>query len=328
MGKENTLPEPRKTSRFNSYMSLMQSVVFSMYEYPSLSENGIEIETLLKYAMRNGCSGVCKIDGVYKCGVLSWSGVIDDNGISPKCVLTGTDWTKEFDTDKIAYFRNYYTQVPESQLQWFAEQFAQTDLAQRALIRHSKYTPMPVASNDTEREEYEEAMRRNISGEDVTVIVRPRSNSLLQNGSRTLEDDRILNLSDPTMIEKMHFLSEYHAELKKRFGALYGMCFKSSSKSAQETTDEIHGMDNFSLIIPHIKLNELKLFADKCSELWPEDFSGSETVDFSELWKRENISAYNETVLKDGDSQEEIEEESEGENNDSAGKENSTSDNA
>lgn len=281
-----------------------------MFVYPALVENGIEIQTLLKYAMQRGISGVCKIGGVYKCGKLSWSGVQNDNGIAPTCVLTGTDWSKEFVTKDIAYFRNYYTQSPESQICWFSEQFAQTDLAQKALIKHSKYTPMPVASNDTEKTQYEEAMKRNIGGEDITVIVRPQSNQLLQNGARITEDDRILNLSDPTMIEKMHFLSEYHAELKKRFGALYGMCFKSSSKSAQETEDEIHGMDNFSLIIPHIKLNELKLFADKCKKLW--GWSGSEAVDFSELWKRENISAYNETVLTDNVPRETIDEKAEG----------------
>ena len=297
-------------------MHLMNNIVYSMYEYPALSENGIEIETLLQYAMQKGISGVCWYNGKFRCGKLSWAGVQNDNGIAPKCVLTGTDWTSEFNTDDIAYFRNYYTQTPENQLIWFSEQFAQTDLAQKALIKHSKYTPMPVACNDIERTQYEDAMKRNINGEDVTVIVRTASNPLLQTGTRTTEDDRILNLSDPTMIEKMHFLSEYHSELKKRFGALYGMCFKSSSKSAQETTDEIHGMDNFSLIIPHMKLKELKLFADKCKKLW--QWEGSEAVDFSELWKRENISAYNETVLKDGEEQtEEIEEEIEDEEDDS-----------
>lgn len=294
-------------NRKDGYLALMRDILYTMFEYPSLNENGVEIQTLIKYAMGNGISGVCYTNGEYKCGKLSWAGVQNDNGIAPRCVLTGREWSEEFRTEDIAYFRNYYTQSPESQILWFAEQFAQTDLAQKALIKHSKYTPMPVASNDTERTQYEEAMKRNISGEDITVIVRPQSNQLLQNGARTTEDDRILNLSDPTMIEKMHFLSEYHAEIKKRFGALYGMCFKSSSKSAQESIDEIHGMDNFSLIIPHLKLNELKLFADKCKKLW--NWGGSDTVDFSELWKRENISAYNETVLNTEDETPETDEE-------------------
>ena len=309
--------KPKKLNRYNNYLFLMLNIACSMFEYPALSENGVELQTLLKYAMKYGCSGVVwdNDEQKYKCGRLSWATIKDDNGIADKCILTGVNWSKEYDTDKVAYFRNYYTQTPESQMTWFAEQFAETDNAQRALIRHCKYTPMPVASTETERTEYENAMKRNMNGEDITVIVRPQSSPLLQD-QRSIEDDRILNLNDQTAIEKMHFLSEYHAELKKRFGALYGMCFKSSAKSAQESIDEIHGMDNFSLIIPHMKLNELKLFADKCKKLW--GWSGSETVDFSELWKRENISAYNETVLKNGETQNEIENESEGETNDNA----------
>lgn len=309
--------KPKKVNRYNNYLFLMLNITCSMFEYPSLSENGVELQTLLKYAMKHGCSGVVwdNEEQKYKCGWLSWATIKDDNGIADKCILTGVNWSKEYDTDKVAYFRNYYTQTPESQMMWFAEQFAETDNAQRALIRHCKYTPMPVASNETERTEYENAMKRNMNGEDITVIVRPQSSPLLQE-QRTQEDDRILNLNDQTAIEKMHFLSEYHAELKKRFGALYGMCFKSSAKSAQESIDEIHGMDNFSLIIPHMKLNELKLFADKCKSLW--GWKGAETVDFSELWKRENISAYNETVLKDGETQNEIENVSEGETDDNA----------
>lgn len=306
--------KPPKVNRYENYLFLMQNIECSMFEYPALSENEIEIQTLLKYAMIQGCSGVVydEDESIYKCGKLTWSTIRNDNGIADRCILHGVDWAKEYSTDKVAYFRNYYSQNPESQMMFFAEQFAETDNAQRALIRHCKLTPMPVACNETERKEYETAMQRSINGEDITVLVRPKSNPLL---NEQREDDRILNLSDSRSIETMHFLSEYHAEIKKRFGALYGMCFKSSAKSAQETTDEIHGMDNFSLIIPHIKLNELKLFADKCKSLW--GWSGSETVDFSELWKRENISAYNETVLKDGESQHEIENESEGESNDS-----------
>lgn len=312
----------KRVTRYKNYLYLMQNIVYTMFNYPALPEHGIDIETLLKYAMLKGVAGVVYDDESkeYRCGWLDWSTIENDNGIADRCILTGRHWSKEYDTEKVAYFRNYYTQTPESQMTWFAEQFAETDTAQRALIRHCKYTPMPVASNDAERTEYENAMQRNINGEDITVLVRPRSNPMLQE-QRTLEDDHILNLSDGTMIEKMHFLSEYHAELKKRFGALYGMCFKSSAKSAQETTDEIHGMDNFSLIIPHMKLNELKRFADMCKAIF--GWSGSETVDFSELWKRENISAYNETVLRDGETQTEIENESEGETDDSESKKDS-----
>lgn len=287
--------------RSYDYWVLMAGTVCDMFVYPDLWDRthvdgddftGIEIDTVISYAMSNGVSGVAysKKLGRWVCGRLNWADVPNDNGIAKKCVLNGVSWAEEFPLDKIAFFRNNYFQSPENQLIWFARQFADTDTAQKALIRHSRYTPMPVASTDQEKREYEGALQRNINGEDITVIVRPLSNPLLsQNGQRTEENDRILNLSDPTMIEKMHFLSEYHAELKKRFAALYGMCFKNSSKSAQESVDEVHSMDNFSLIQPFLKLKSLKEFADQCKRKF--GWAGSETVDFSELWKREDASA-------------------------------------
>ena len=132
-------------------------------------------------------------------------------------------------------------------------------------------------------------MRRQQQGEEITVIVNPQASPLFSDKARQQENDRILCIGDAAMIEKMHFLSEYHAELKKRYGAMYGMCFKSSSKSAQESLDEIHGMDNFSLIIPYNMREEMRLFADNCKKLW--SWAGREVVRFGELWRREDEQA-------------------------------------
>lgn len=290
----------RMNNRAYDYYCFMADMISDMCAYSDLWERthvpdddltGIELATLIQYAMVSGVSGVAyNADlGRWVCGRLSWSRVPNDNGIADRCILTGVSWSKEYAIKDVAYYRNYYTQNAENQLKWFALQFADTDTAQKALIRHTRYTPMPVASNEAEQREYQNAMERNINGEDITVLLRPQSSPLLGNGQRQTEDDKILNLSDPEMIGKMHFLSEYHAELKKRFGALYGMCFKSSSKSAQETVDEVHGMDNFSLIIPYLKLKSLKDFADQCKRKF--GWAGSETVDFTELWNREDEKA-------------------------------------
>ena len=300
-------------NRAYDYYCFMADMISDMCAYPDLWERtrvpdddmtGIEIATLIQYAMVSGVSGVAyNADlGRWVCGRLSWSRTPNDNGIAERCILDGVSWTKEYGITDVAFYRNYYTQNPENQLKWFAQQFSDTDVAQKALIRHTRYTPMPVASNEAEQTEYKNAMKRNIEGEDITVLLRPQSSPLLGNGQRQTEDDKILNLSDPEMIGKMHFLSEYHAELKKRFGALYGMCFKSSSNSAQETVDEVHGMDNFSLIIPYLKLKSLKDFADQCARKF--GWAGSETVKFTELWQREDEKAETEGGAKnDGNNQ-------------------------
>ena len=274
------------------YLDIMMNECGAMFEYPSLEENGIEIETLLQYAMVSGCAGIYfdEREQKYKCGKLKWSDIVDDNGIAAKCVLTGATWSKEIPTEKVAFLRNYHTQQPERKIVWFADMFAQIDDAQSCLIENTKYTPVPVASNQNEKEEYEAVLKRKQAGEKITVMLRPAANPLLQRtGTNQDENCRILNLTDTNMIEKMHYLSEYHAEIKKRFATMYGMCFKSSSKSAQETVDEVHGMDNFSLIIPSIKLKELKKFADMCKEKF--GWAGAETAKYSELWQREDEAA-------------------------------------
>ena len=270
-----------------AYYTLMMQIYGSMLVYAALEENGIEMQTLLQYAAMSGISAVCKVGSEYRCGALHWASPQDDNGIADRCTIHGRTWAAEFATDDIAYFRNNWLQQPE-RLDWFARMFAECDDAQKCLIRNTKCVPVPVAATKTEQKEYENVLRAIQSGCDTVVMLRPASNDVMQDTAQK-ETDRVLTISDPTMIEKMHYLSEYHAELKKRFASLYGMCFRSSSKSAQATVDEVHGMDNFSLLIPYNKRAELELFADKCSRLW--GWAGSETVDFSELWKRENESA-------------------------------------
>lgn len=271
------------------YYDMMIADISPMLEYDDLPAHGIEVETLIENAAACGAAGVGIVNGVHRCGLLHWAGVIDDNGIAPRCIISGSFWSKEFDTKDIAYFRFTHAQNRAQHLRWIAQQFANVDDSQRSMVRNTKYTPIPVVSTETRRAAYEDAMKRQQRGEDITVIVNPEVNSIFHDSAAQKENDRILNIGDAAMIEKMHFLSEYHAELKKRFGAMYGMCFKSSSKSAQESLDEIHGMDNFSLIIPYNMRKEMQLFAEKCKKLW--GWRGKEAVRFSELWRREDDDA-------------------------------------
>lgn len=275
------------TGRQRDYYMMMFEQLSMMLVYDPLPEHGVEIASLLYAAMLCGCAGVAEIKGEHRCGLLHWAAPLNDNGTADTCVLTGRTWSVELPSDKVAYFRNNYLQTPEP-LAWFANMFSQVDNAQRVLIRNTKYVPVPVASNDTEKREYENVMKAIQAGVDTAVMVRPASSELLRQDTQG-ENSRVLTISDPAMIDKMHYLSEYHAELKKRFATIHGMCFRSSSKSAQSTVDEIHGMDNFSLILPSARLAELKRFAKKCAELW--GWAGEDAAQYGELWQREDESA-------------------------------------
>lgn len=275
------------------YFYIMLNEISAMFDYPDIKEKGgIDKETLIEYACVQGVSGVYWDNDLqkFRCGKLAWADVINDNGIADKCVLTGVDWSIELPTEKVAYLLNYHTQNKEKRVQWFADIFSQIDNAQECLIENTKYTPVPVASTEAEKTEYENVLKRKQNGEKTTVMLRPGSNPLIQRAGQNQDENcRVLNLTDTSMIEKMHYLSEYHAEIKKRFATMYGMCFKSSSKAAQETVDEVHGMDNFSLIIPYLRKKCLEDFAERCKALW--GWAGKEAVQFSELWQREDEAA-------------------------------------
>lgn len=271
------------------YYDMMIANITPMLVYDDLPAHGVEMQTLIENAAAVGVAGVCEIDGQYRCGILHWSDVINDNGIADSCILSGSFWAKEFKTDEIAYFRFTHTQNPASHLKWMSRQFANVDDSQRCMVRNTKYTPIPVVPTEPIRAAYEDAMKRQQRGEDITIIVNPTTHNLFNDGTNAKESDRVLNIGDAAMIEKMHFLSEYHAELKKRYAAMYGMCFKTSAKSAQESLDEIHGMDNFSLIVPYNMREEMRLFADKCKKLW--SWQGRDAVHFGELWEREDNDA-------------------------------------
>ena len=62
-----------------------------------------------------------------------------------------------------------------------------------------------------------------------------------------------------------------------------GLSIKTPTKAAQQSTDEIHGMDSVSWFYP---LNKLKARQDGV-EMVNRIFGTSITVDFSEIWKQE-----------------------------------------
>ena len=67
----------------------------------------------------------------------------------------------------------------------------------------------------------------------------------------------------------------------KRFYNIYGHALQTQNKTAQQTTDEIHGMDSTSWIIPLERLECRKKMVEEINDL----FGTKMTVDFSPAWK-------------------------------------------
>jgi hypothetical protein len=75
----------------------------------------------------------------------------------------------------------------------------------------------------------------------------------------------------------------------KRFYNIYGQPLQTQNKAAQSISDELHGMDSVSFIIPIQMLKCRQALADNINRI----FGTEITVEFSECWKIEYMSLIN-----------------------------------
>jgi hypothetical protein len=97
------------------------------------------------------------------------------------------------------------------------------------------------------------------------------------------DSPEVFNLSDVKDVDKLQYLSRYYDDVLKRFFNYYGQALQNQNKSAQSISDELHGMDSVSFIIPLQILNCRKALCQQINDIFGLDVD----VDFSLAWKLE-----------------------------------------
>ena len=212
-------------------------------------------------------------------------GVPNQIGETDRLMCKGVDYDLELDRtkDKVVIIKNndyYYSEYPN--LAWFAEMLARTDDSERALIIWSKMHPIAKAQTGIDADRLKEVIKSIIEDDDLYSIIDDNTKTITP--SMSSRDDTVLRLTDENAVEKMHFLSEFHYELIRRYCTLYNMPFRTNSKSAQSLESELHNTDIFSQII---NANRLKCRQDAAKKI-NSTFGLSVSVDYSELIKKEN----------------------------------------
>lgn len=212
-------------------------------------------------------------------------GVPNQIGETDRIICTGVDYDIELDrtTDKVVIIKNndyFYSEFPN--LAWFAEMLARTDESEKALIIWSKMHPIAKAQSGIDVERLKEIIQSIIDDDDLYNVIDDNTKAI--SPSPASRDDSVLRLTDENAVEKMHFLSEFHYELIRRYCTLYNMPFRTNSKSAQSLESELHNTDIFSQIINANRLKCRKDAAEKINEM----FGYNVSVDYSELLKKEN----------------------------------------
>lgn len=281
-----------KADRTMLYAEIIALLGAEQFTWKNLPENGINSHCAerainsgyaVAYYVPKNISRTCE---GFTITPAKFVGVPDQNGMTNIVETFGSDYALQLDLtkDKAVIIKNndyLYSEYPN--LMWFADMLARTDSSEKALIIWSKVHPIAKATSGIEGERLKEVLKGIINDDDFFDIINDYSKTI-NNGSPTSRDDGVLRLADENAVEKMHFLSEFHYELIRRYCTLYNIPFRTTSKSAQNLESELHNTDIFSKIM---NANRLKCRQDAAKKI-NEVFGLNVSVDFSDLIKQEN----------------------------------------
>lgn len=157
---------------------------------------------------------------------------------------------------------------------------AETDISEKLNVLFSRLLRIPVVADSKEKAAIEECIKSLLKG-DITALISSNLFREISDGKNLLN---LIELSEIKDVDKLQYLVQYRENVMKRFYNRHGHSIQTTGKIAQQTTDEIHGMDSVSLVYP---LNQLRFRKQMCKEV-NEMFNRNWSVDFSETWKENN----------------------------------------
>lgn len=275
-------------SRCGLYGSIIQALGAEQFTWKGLPvtshfiERAVNSGLAVAYNLPVGISAVNKGFQITACEFI---GTLKNDGTSDKVIATGSDYAVEIDLNKddaVIIKNNEYMYSEYVNMLWFADMLARTDESEKALIIWSKMHPIPKATSGIEVEKLKTVLK-DIAEKDCLYNVISDDTKILT-GQPMSRDDAVLRLTDENAVEKMHFLSEYHYELIRRYCTLYNIPFRTTAKSAQNLESELHNTDIFSQMFNANRLKCRKEAIEKINAV----FGFNASVDFSEFIKKEN----------------------------------------
>lgn len=213
-----------------------------------------------------GYGGYC---GDYK-NFLNTEYIVTNPGIGDKTFKVGSGGVVGW---------NNCMRIPDIPMMQFASILTEIDVSERCNVLYSRLLPIPRVHDTTEQTAIEDIIKKMLTGEFAAVISDNVQDNLF--GDPQHPDSRFFDLSHVADIDKLQYLNQYRDNIIKRWYQMYGQGMQTTSKLAQQTTDELHGSDAVSMIIPLDRLKYRKKFADELNKM----YGTSVSVDFSEAYK-------------------------------------------
>ena len=271
--------------RYATYFNILWNTLLDMFVYEGLPAT-IPKRFLESILHANGEVFVSKINGDLIASGGTLSGEVDAYGLGTECIAvcpTGEAHGKR--GVNIAYGINNDTATPDMLTYWISHLLGETDKSIKCNVIFSRFTKIPKVATEKDKAMFEDIFKKLFDGEPQAFASSNALDLELGAGTETFE------LTDVNKVDRLPYLTQFFEDCLKRFYCFYGQPMQNQNKRAQSISDEIHGMDSVSFILPVQMLDCRRALCEEINRI----FGTNITVKFSPLWEME----FNALVLRD-----------------------------
>ena len=271
--------------RYTSYFTILWDTLLDMFEWENLPPTIPKrfLETILH---STGEVFVSKINDKLIASGGTLSGEVDEYGLGTECIAVCPRGEAHGERGvDIAYGINNDTATPDMLTYWIAHLLGETDKSIKCNVAFSRFLKIPKVGNEKDKAMFEDIFKKLFDGEPQAFVSSNALDLELGAGTETFE------LTDVNKIDRLPYLTQFFEDCLKRFYNFYGQPMQNQNKRAQSISDEIHGQDSVSFILPMQMLNCRLALCEEVNRIFGTDIH----VKFSPLWELE----YKALVLRD-----------------------------
>jgi hypothetical protein len=278
--------------RYATYSNLLFNTMLEMFEWQNLPDT-IPKRFLENILHTTGEVFVSRINDKLIASHGTLSGEVDEYGLGTECIAVCPRGEAEGKRGvDIAYGINNDSATPDMLIYWIAHLLAESDKSIKLNVIYSRLLKIPKVATDKDKAMFEEILKKVMDGEPKAFA---SSDSLdLELGAGT----ECFELTDANKIDKLPYLTQFFEDCLKRFYNFYGQPMQNQNKRAQSISDEIHGQDSVSFILPMQMLKCRQALCEEVNRIFGTDIS----VDFSPVWKVELAGFINRDANENGQS--------------------------
>lgn len=192
-----------------------------------------------------------------------------------------------------AVIYNNTARTPSDDLWFDSCAFTEIDKSSNANIIFARIAPIFTAVDDKTKDAIKKIIENVIAG-NMEIVTSENIFAELQLGDN-LSNLKTIDVTEPERIQYIQYLSQFYDVVMRRHFSRRGLPMHTPTKAAQQSTDEIHGIDSVSWFYP---LNKLKARRDGL-KMVNKVFGTNITVKFSEIWEQEYQAYKLRTLQKD-----------------------------